>query len=113
MIFFIFFTAGAYSQTITYGISAGFNHTNFPGNGTLNHSPADQYLAGFRVGGLMDIGFKSFSIQPGVLYTTTGGHGRVNVTDVNGKITDYVNNQIVLDYVEIPVNFLFKINRQR
>lgn len=109
LIFFIFFTVNAYSQTISYGISAGFNYTNLAGTQTLNYSSSGDYLAGFRVGGLMDIGFKAFSIQPGIIYITTGGQGKLNFTDVNGKITDYVNNKIVLDYVEIPLNFLYKI----
>jgi hypothetical protein len=56
LVFFIFFTVSAYSQTISYGISAGLNYTNLPGNGRLNYySLTDKYITGFRVGGLMDI----------------------------------------------------------
>lgn len=106
---FIFFTIWAYSQTITYGISAGVNYTNFPGSGTLNYSPSNDYITGFRVGGLMDIGFKTFSIQPGILYSTTGGQGKINLLAVNGKVTDYINNKIVINYIKIPMNLLYKI----
>lgn len=109
LIFFIFFTVRAYSQKISYGISAGVNYTNLAGTQTLNYSPSGDYLTGFRIGGLMDIGFKAFSIQPGILYNTTGGQGRLNFTDMAGKVTDYVNNRIVLDYINIPVNLLYKI----
>jgi len=109
LLFFILFTVKAYSQKISYGISAGLNYTNLPGNGTLNHSSSDKYLIGFRVGGLMDIGYKTFSIQPGILFTTTGGQGKVYFINGNNNVTDYVNNKIVLNYIEIPINFLYRI----
>jgi hypothetical protein len=57
----------------------------------------------------MDIGYKTFSIQPGILFTTTGGQGKTYLIDGDGAIGDYVVNKIVLDYIEIPINFLFKI----
>ena len=109
LIFFVFFTVKAYSQTISYGISAGLNYTHLPGTGTLNYSSSDGYITGLQAGGLMDIGFKAFNIQPGILFTTTGGEGRVTTVNSNGDIVDYVNNKIVLDYIKIPVNLLYKI----
>src|SRR5579863_6767002 len=109
LISFMFFTMRAYSQTISGGISAGINYTNLPGPGTLFFSSSYSYIPGFRVGGLMDIGFKAFSIQPGVFYSTSGGQGRDNIYDQNGKIVDYINNKMVLDYIKIPINLLYKI----
>jgi len=90
LISFMFFTMRAYSQTISGGISAGINYTNLPGPGTLFFSSSYSYIPGFRVGGLMDIGFKAFSIQPGVFYSTSGGQGRDNIYDQNGKIVEEI-----------------------
>jgi len=109
LIFFIFFAVRAYSQTISGGISAGVNYTNLPGPGTFFFYPSGSYNPGFRVGGLMDIGFKAFSIQPGVFYSTAGGHSRDNFYDQSGNLIDYSDDKMVLDYIKIPVNLLYKI----
>jgi hypothetical protein len=80
LIIFILFTVKVYSQTISYGINAGLNYTNTPGNGnpntTLLYTISNNYQTGFHVGGLIDIKFQSFSIQPGVLFTTIGGQNK-------------------------------------
>ena len=109
LILFILCSVHAYSQTISYGISGGPNFTNFPGNGTLNLSPSNDYITGFHVGGLLDIKFQSFSLQPGILFTTTGGEGKVYFYNGSNGVTDYVINKIVLDYIEVPINFLYRI----
>jgi hypothetical protein len=100
-IIFILFTARAYPQTITYGISAGLNYTDLPGNSTLLYSLSNDYIMGFHIGGLMDIKFKAFSMQPGILYSTMGGQGKTSLFYGNGNITSGTN-KIVLDYIEIP-----------
>jgi hypothetical protein len=88
LIVFITFAVKAYSQTISSGISAGLNHTNLPGNSTLLYSLSNDYTTGFHVGGLMDIEFKAFSIQPGILYTTMGGQGKTYIVNGSGNITE-------------------------
>jgi hypothetical protein len=109
LIVFIFFTVQAYSQKISFGISAGPNYTSLPGTGTLNGSLSDGYIAGFQAGASIDIGFKSFSIQPGTFFTTTGGQGQLSNISFDRTVTTTVNNKIVLDYVKIPVNLLYKV----
>jgi hypothetical protein len=109
LIFLIFFTAEAYSQTLSYGVTAGFTYTNMSGTGTFYFPPSNDYIPGYQVGGLLDIGFKSFSIQPGVLYITAGGHAKDYFPDAQGQLTAYRSNRIVLHYARIPVNFLYKL----
>src|ERR1700710_1203732 len=103
----ILFSISTYGQTVNYGITAGLNYTNLSGNGDIYYSSNKQYLVGFRAGGLIDIGYKAFSIQPGVLFAAVGGQEKDPYPDINGTTT-YIFNKVVLDYVEIPVNFLFR-----
>lgn len=106
----IFFTSRAYSQTISYGIIGGATYTQLPGTQTLNYGLSDKYITGFQAGGFMDIGFKKFSIQPSILFTSTGGQGKVYFNNTaNSGVTDYVNNKIVLDYFKLPINLVYKI----
>jgi len=109
LIFFIFFAVRAYSQTISGGISAGINYTSQPGPGTLFFSSYNNYIPGFRVGGLLDIGLKSFSIQPGIFFSTAGGTSRDNFYDQSGNVIDYIGDRIVVYYIKIPLNVEYKI----
>jgi hypothetical protein len=67
LILLTLFATKAFSQTVSYGFSAGFNYSSVPGNGnpntTLLYSISDNYQAGYHVGGLVDIAFKGFSSQ--------------------------------------------------
>ncbi|MCR8558758.1 hypothetical protein KXD93_13960 [Mucilaginibacter sp. BJC16-A38] len=62
--------SGAFAQTITYGIKGGLNLTQVPVQSTTFglSSSSDKYLVGFHIGGLVAIGFESFSIQPGIFF---------------------------------------------
>ena len=108
---FLLISAHVYSQKINLGITGGLNYTNFPGTGTLNYSSSNDYLSGFRVGGLLDIGFKSFSIQPGIIFTTKGGQGKVSLYFGDGT-SDEVVNKIVLSYLEIPINMFYRFKAE-
>ncbi|WP_295675400.1 porin family protein [uncultured Mucilaginibacter sp.] len=92
LILLVLLASKTFSQTVSYGLSAGINYSNLSGNGNPITS---SYLIGIRAGGLVDIGFKNFSIQPGLLFTKMGGQ---NTTKTE---------QLILNYLEIPVNFLY------
>ncbi len=97
------------AQTVNFGIKAGLNlseqiHPSYDG---YNHS----LLAGANGGAIVDIGFKSFSIQPGIFFSMKGESSKYNaiavpVNSSGASITSTA--QIRLNYIELPVNFLIK-----
>src|ERR1700731_1378844 len=102
--------AGLYGQTISYGIDAGLNRTKLsvtsyspPGTG-ISVPVSDSYLNGFHAGGLLDIGFDSFSIQPGVLFSTKGGNSSASFSESLFGQTFKASSKVktTLDYVELP-----------
>lgn len=114
--------AGACAQTITYGIKAGLNYTEFPStvyfllpSGALSKVPVNnKYKVGFHVGALVDIAFNSFTIQPGVLFTTKGNKVSFSTTDAtgSGSSSDMETTSSTLNYIEVPVNFLYRIKME-
>ena len=119
---FIFSLSGLYAQTVTYGVTAGLNLTKLPAYANTDANGAsvtNNYLAGFHAGGLVDIKFNSFTIQPGVVFTTKGGKSNVNVSliDYSGAGTATGPETVVgtatvkttLDYIEVPLNFMYRI----
>jgi len=95
--------SAAFSQTVSFGIKVGLNLSE------LTHANQADYgsalLTGFNAGGIVDIGFANFSIQPGIFYSTKGEKDTKEFTDLNQH---YYPSKFELDYVEIPVNFLYK-----
>jgi len=88
----------SFAQSVNFGVKAGINFSNVSSSGgglTLTTSNT----TGFHVGAVADIGFGSLSLQPGVLYSTTGGS--LNFSGGTDKLT--------LNYVEVPVNLLYNI----
>ena len=108
-ILFCIAITGVYAQTITYGLDAGLNFTKLPASADVG-TVKDDYLLGFHAGGLVDIGFKSFSIQPGLFFTTKGGKTTVTVLEVagNSTIPGTATGKTVLNYIELPVNLLYR-----
>lgn len=98
-------SAAAFAQTITYGIKAGVNFSEISAT-IQNLTASSKSLTGFHVGGVIDFGYKSFSIQPGILYTTKGGSSS-DVVDGSGQSSGANASKITLNYLEIPVNFLY------
>ena len=95
--------ATTFAQTITYAVKAGVNFSEISAS-VQNITATSKSLTGFHVGGIVDFGFKSFSIQPGILYTTKGGSSS-DVTADGG--TGANASKITLNYLEIPINFLY------
>jgi hypothetical protein len=110
--------ASLYGQTISYGIDAGLNLTKLsftsysPAGSGISIPVSNSYLTGFHAGGLVDIGFGSFSIQPGVLFSTKGGNSSFSFSDVIFGQTFTASSKVktTLDYVEAPLNFIYRMD---
>jgi len=97
--------ASTYAQTISYGVKAGVNFSTFSAT-VSNLTGTSASLTGFHVGGVVDLKFnKSFSIQPGILYSTKGGS---STTAGDGSQDVALSaSKVTFNYLEIPVNFLY------
>ena len=91
-------STATFAQTTSFGIKAGLNSSKLTVSAT-GGSISTESLVGFHVGGVVDIGFETFSIQPGLLFSTKGG--KSSSEDGTDKVT--------LNYLEVPVNFLYKV----
>jgi hypothetical protein len=98
-----------FAQTIHLGIKAGVNLSNQTFSGATDILPSKN-LTGFNAGGILDIGFNKFSIQPGVFYTTKGRKYKMGIVDANQTFATTAYLSIRLNYIEMPVNFLYKFN---
>jgi hypothetical protein len=104
---FFFITVIGFAQNIRLGIKAGLNLSNQTFSGATNGVPS-QNLTGFNAGGILDIGFDRFSIQPGLFYTTKGRKYKMEFTDGNQTKTTTAYLSFGADYIEMPINFLYK-----
>jgi hypothetical protein len=87
-----------FSQSTTFGVRAGFNLFNITGRDAMDDKLENSLKAGFNVGVNAEIPVGiDFYLQPGVLFITKGAD------DVNGT-----DNKISINYIEVPVNFLYK-----
>jgi len=101
----LLFVAGAattFAQTVSFGVKAGLNISKWQIS-NQTQSLATDGITGFHAGGIVDIKFGSFSVQPGVLFTTKGS--AENVTQPSG----YMHLRERLNYIEIPVNLLYRV----
>lgn len=106
------FTAGAFAQSVSFGIKAGVNFST-------QHFPADQgsfnvnNKTGFNVGAMVDIAIHKFSIQPALYFITKGyntsltaplysnGGSQIGTVSFKGSTR--------LNYLELPVNLLYHV----
>jgi len=110
--------AGLYGQTISYGIDAGLNLTKLsftsysPSGFGVSVPVSNSYLAGFHAGGLVDIRFDAFSIQPGVLFSTKGGNSFASFSESFAGQTFTASGKVktTLNYVEAPLNFIYRLD---
>jgi len=95
----------SFSQTVNFGIKAGLNLSE------LTHIDQADYgsslLTGFKAGGIVDIGFANFSIQPGIFYSTKGEKDTKEFMGFGPDGSNYLPSKLELDYIEVPVNFLY------
>jgi len=107
-LFIAMISAGSHAQTFNFGVKAGVNLSKWEISGS-GQSVSTQNLTGFHVGGVADVKFGSFSVQPAVLFTTKGGSQTTE--DTQGVSSDngsaYVKTR--LKYLEIPLNLLYRV----
>jgi len=98
-------SATTFAQTINYGVKAGVNFSTFSAT-VSNITGTSASLTGFHVGGVVDFKFnKSFSIQPGILYSTKGGSS--TTSDNGDQSVSLAASKVTFNYLEIPINFLY------
>jgi hypothetical protein len=110
LLIFLFVSASflTKAQTTRFGVEAGLNlanqsRTNFPVN--LD----SKYLTGFNLGGIVDINYQNFSIQPGLFFSTRGEKITMQFVNQDQQGTRTSTSKITLNYVQMPVIFLYKI----
>lgn len=98
IVLFVITANASIAQTVTPGLKAGVNITNFTGG---NFDDVEKNaLIGFHAGGFINIGLGAFSVQPEVLVSTAGV-----------KIKDAGETQNVkLTYLTIPVMAKYRAN---
>lgn len=93
------------AQSVKFGIKAGLNEStaDLGESGTTTSN-----IAGFNVGAFADIEFHRLSIQPGIFYATKGYKSKtVYTANVPEPYTSIRNDNVTLNYLEIPVNLLY------
>jgi len=99
--------AFSFGQTVDFGVKAGLNLIE-----QYHDSPIyfrNSFIPSFNAGGIIDIGFKNFSIQPGLFFTIKGEADQNKYNDINpGDGGSDLPSKSYLDYIELPVNFLYR-----
>ena len=95
----------SFAQIINYGIKAGLNLSTIYFNNS-NTAGNYKYLSGFNAGGIVNIEFSNFTIQPGLFYSTKGDKVPVVLVTQN-QIASVTTGTNRLNYLELPVNILY------
>jgi len=95
-------TAGhLFAQSFQLGIKGGGNLESFTGGDGPNYT-SHSFQAGWNAGAFVNFWLGNhFAIAPEVLYTTAGAQVKVTNSENNQNV--YVNNQLHLAYLSIPV----------
>lgn len=97
-------TLSTYAQ-VSFGIKAGYNSSAVSGDG----SEFTKRLSGFHAGGIADISLaENFSLQPQLLFITKGAKAPAYNETIAGVEIKMPEQKITLNYLELPVNFLYK-----
>lgn len=97
-------TLSTYAQ-VSFGIKAGFNNSGISGEG----SDLSKRLSGFHAGGIADISLaENFSLQPQLLFIMKGAKSESYTETIAGVEIKYPEQKLTLNYLELPVNFLYK-----
>lgn len=84
---------------VQFGVKAGLNFADLKFSNWGSSTPATKSLVSFHAGAIADITIaESLAIQPGLLFSQKG----TKEDGGDGKIT--------LNYIEIPVNVMYKLN---
>ncbi len=100
-------TASAKTR-ITYGPEVGVNVSNYYGEFSGIRQHFSTSIPGVRLGGVVDFSMtKNFSIQPGLCYARNG----YNLVAIGLAGYTYTIN-LRISTVELPINFLYTIQRK-
>jgi len=100
---FLALAATGFSQIVHFAVKGGINlSTQQTGNALFDVN--NSTIVGFNIGGVAAIDFDKFTLQPGLFFTTKGE--RVIIPDPFTTAT--YNAYYTLDYIEIPVDILYK-----
>jgi len=99
-----------FAQTIKFGLDAGINLANqsFHANSETPTFNNTKNITDFHAGGLVDIGFTHFSLQPGLLYINKGYQFNEALTTVDGSMSKNYDFKFKYHYLELPINVLYK-----
>jgi hypothetical protein len=91
-----------FGQSFQLGIKGGGNLSSFTGSSSNPNYSEHSMLAGWNAGIFTNFWIGNhFAIAPEVLYTTAGAKIKTTTSDNNQNV--YVNNQLNLAYLSIPV----------
>lgn len=97
-------TLSTYAQ-VSFGIKAGYNNSGVSGEG----DEFSKRLSGFHAGGIADISLaENFSLQPQLLFIMKGAKSESYTETIAGVEIQYPEQKLTLNYLELPVNFLYK-----
>lgn len=97
-------TLSTYAQ-VSFGIKAGYNNSSVSGEG----SEFTKRLSGFHAGGIADISLaENFSLQPQLLFIIKGAKSAAYKETIAGVEFEVPEQKLSLNYLELPVNFLYK-----
>ena len=106
-------TACAFSQSIHFGLKGGVNLSTLAISGSVINIK-NQNLTGFNAGVIAEFGLVKLFLQPGLFFSTKGNavHNQLVLVPqgANGVTYVTISNKIRLDYLEVPVNLLYKIH---
>ncbi len=102
-------TAATYAQSVNFGIKGGLNLSNQVLTDNSLSVNSASLLPGYHIGIIADVGFKNLSVQPGVLFTTKGEKLNYQLLNFNQQPQGGSDLNIVLNYIEVPVNVLYHI----
>ena len=95
------------AQFVQIGPEIGVNFNKFHTDGYYDD---DDYelKPGLKIGGIIDVGFnRMVSFQPGLFYSMKGSQESYVESYAPG-ITNHVENDIKVNYLEVPLNLQFK-----
>jgi len=105
MLFFALYQS-LQAQTVKFGAKAGINFTSI---GAYNNPTSSIYKSknytNIRIGEVTEIGWSHFAIQTGLVLDGKGGIA----TYINPETSTNRRKDTRLYYLEIPVNFLYKV----
>ncbi|MGZ3944695.1 MAG: porin family protein [Mucilaginibacter sp.] len=99
-----------FSQTLSYGIKAGFNLSWQAINNNSYHLVNYQDKPGFNAGFIADINFGNISIQPALTFTTKGFISPMQVVPLSNQ-NEYVAPRVTygLNYLQLNANVVYNL----